>query len=392
LNEKLVGFVPYRLAVRRDEGAAGPAMADCSTMAAMARPTDADEPATPLPVAVLGAGRMGRHHARIYRELAQARLVGVVDPDAERAHTLADQYGTTGYDCVDALLAAHPDLAAVSIAAPTQQHRDLAEPLLSRGIACLVEKPIAPTVAEAEQLRAAAERAQAVLRVGHTERFNPAVRAVAEMGITPRFIEVDRVSPMTFRSLDVGVVMDMMIHDLDIVLMLMGAPLKQVDAAGINVISDREDVANARLVFDNGGVANLTASRLALKTERKLRLFSESAYVSLDYQRRTGVVIRAADNADALKNLRQELAAGKDLSDMDYSELVQVDELTMELPEGEDDPLTAQLASFLKAARGENSAGVDAEAGYAAVDAAQRVIEAAANHQWQGLDPAWQGK
>jgi len=342
-----------------------------------------------VPVAVLGAGRMGRHHARIYGELSQARLVGVVDPDGERAHTLADQHGTTGYASIEALLTAHPELEAVSVAAPTDQHVAVTTPLLERGIACLVEKPIAPTVAEAEALRGTAERSGTVLRVGHTERFNPAVRAVAAMGITPRFIEVDRVSPMSFRSLDVGVVMDMMIHDLDIVLMLMGAPLSRVEATGIAVISDREDVANARLVFEHGGVANLTASRLALKTERKLRLFSESAYVSLDYQKRSGLVIRASANADALTRVRQQLAAGHDLSDLDYSQLVEVDELAMDLPAGEADPLTAELSSFLQAARGEASDGVDAEAGHAAVDAAERVVQAAAAHEWQGLDPAW---
>jgi predicted dehydrogenase len=350
--------------------------------------TDADD--APLPVAVVGAGRMGRHHARIYANLDDARLVGVVDPDPDRAGMLADQHATEPYASVEALLEAEPTVAAVSIAAPTDQHVSIARPLLERGIACLVEKPIAPTVAEAEALRGCAEQAGTVLRVGHTERFNPAVRAVADMAITPRFIEIDRVSPMTFRSLDVSVVMDMMIHDLDIVLMLMNSRLTHVDAAGIAVISERPDVANARLVFENGGVANITASRLALKTERKLRLFNESAYVSLDYQKRNGLVIRASQNADALKQLRQQLAAGSDLTDLDYSELVQVDELTMERSEHEKDPLTAQLGNFLKAARGEGSEGVDAHAGHAAVEAAERVLQAAANHQWDGLDPSWQ--
>jgi len=356
-------------------------------MVFMTEAADADTAAA-LPVAVLGGGRMGRHHTRIYRELPQARLVGVVDADFERAATLADEHGTTPFESVESVLAAEPNLAAVTVAVSTEHHLALTEPLLQRGIACLVEKPLAPTVAQAERLARMAEQAGVTLRVGHTERFNPAVRAVARMAITPRFIEVDRVSPMSFRSLDVGVVMDMMIHDLDIVLMLMNSPLKRVDATGIGVLGEHEDVANARLVFEHGGVANITASRLALKTERKMRLFSESAYVSLDYQKRAGTVIRAADNTEALTRIRAQLAAGQDLSNLDYSELVEIDELPMDF-EDEQDALTAQLASFLKAVRGEASDGVDAKAGYAAVDAAERVARAVTEHHWQGLAPGW---
>ncbi len=254
----------------------------------------------PVDVAVVGVGRMGRHHARIYHQLPQTRLVAVVDGDAERAGEMADAYGCEALSSVEALLARHGSLGAVSVAVPTRHHLAVARPLLERRIACLVEKPLAPSPNEARQLVDLAKTHGATLQVGHTERFNPAVRAVAAMGITPRFLEVNRVSPMTFRSLDVGVVMDMMIHDLDIVLMLANAPIRQVDAAGVAVMGEKEDVANARLVFETGCVANLTASRLALKTERKLRLFSESAYVSLDYQQRSGLVIRSSDNAAAL--------------------------------------------------------------------------------------------
>ena len=177
---------------------------------------------------------------------------------------------------------------------------EAAEPLLKRGVACLVEKPLAMTVADARRLTELPRR-RGWLAVGHTERFNPAVRAVAAMGVTPRFIEVDRVSPMTFRSMDVGVVMDMMIHDLDIVLSLVGSPIVKVEAVGVSVLSEKEDIASARLVFESGCVTNLTASRLALKTERKMRLFSEQAYVSLDYQRRSGVLVRKSENDQAIQ-------------------------------------------------------------------------------------------
>ena len=175
---------------------------------------------SPLPVAVIGVGRMGRHHARIYSELPQTRLVAVVDADIERAQTIADQYGCEAYASIEQLLAEHADLAAVTVAVPTVQHREVASKLLERGIATLVEKPIAPTVEDADALCKLAEERRVVLQVGHTERFNPALRAVLDMRIPARFMEVHRISPMTFRSLDVGVVMDMMIHDLDIVLTL----------------------------------------------------------------------------------------------------------------------------------------------------------------------------
>ena len=339
-------------------------------------------------VAVIGVGRMGRHHARVYADLPDANLVAVVDADEDRRETIADELGCQPFCDVDELLASNSTIAAASIAVPTVHHVPVAAPLLQRGVACLIEKPLAADTAEAKVLVDLAERLKVPVQVGHTERFNPAVRAVAAMGITPRFIEVDRISPMTFRSLDVGVVMDMMIHDLDIVLMFAGAALRRVDAAGVAVLGEYEDVVNARLVFESGCVANLTASRLALKTERKMRVFSEQAYVSLDYQKRKGVVIRRSGNEDALSRVRQQISEGVDLTELDYSQLVQVDELTMQMPHGCDDPLTAELISFLDSVRGDRQPQVDARAGYAAVDAAQRVIDAVGQHRWEGLPQA----
>lgn len=343
----------------------------------------------PIDVAVVGVGRMGRHHARIYAGLAGARLTAVVDADADRAATVADEYGCESFSSVEALLEAHPSLAAASVAVPTPLHASAAAPLLKRKVACLIEKPLAPTVAEARDLAHVAQRSGAVLQVGHTERFNPAVRAVAAMKLTPRFMEVDRVSPMTFRSLDVGVVMDMMIHDLDVVMMLARSPIRNIESTGVAVLGEHEDVANARVVFANGCVANLSASRLALKTERKLRVFSESAYVSLDYQSRGGVVIRKSDNEAALDRLREQLRAGADLSGVDYSAVVQVQELTMDPSDtagGADglDPLTAELTSFLGAARRGGAPAVDAAAGFAAVEAAEQVVAGIRQHRWEG--------
>jgi len=337
-----------------------------------------------IPVAVVGVGRMGKHHARVYRSLPQADLVAVVDADAERAAMVAEEFDCAAVADVSQLLAHFPQVKAVTVAVPTVHHLAAAEPLLRGRVACLIEKPLAPTAQEARKLVALAAEQGVPLQVGHTERFNPAIRAVAALNVTPRFLEVHRVSPMTFRSLDVGVVMDMMIHDLDIVLSLAASRLERIDAAGVPVLGEHEDVANARLVFANGCVANITASRLALKTERKLRMFCESAYVSLDYQKRAGIIIRKSANDEALRNMRDQVRGGADLSSLDYSNLVSVEELQMD-GDGHTDPLTGELVSFLDCVRTGAKPIVDGTAGLAAVEAAERVVEAIASHKWEGL-------
>ncbi|QDU33407.1 Dehydrogenase [Poriferisphaera corsica] len=341
----------------------------------------------PVDVAVVGVGRMGRHHARTYHNMDIANLVAVVDQDEDRAETVADEYGCKAYTSVEELMANEPSLQGVSVAVPTIYHTEAAKPLLKAGIACLIEKPLAQSVAEARGLAEYAEGCGTVLQVGHTERFNPAVRTVSAMDLTPRYIEVDRVSPMTFRSLDVGVVMDMMIHDLDIILMFAKSPIRQVDATGVSVLGEQEDVCSARIVFESGCVANLTASRLALKTERKLRLFSEQGYVSLNYASRSGIAVRSSKaNINVLAEVRDQLGAGKDLSDLDYTEMIDIEELDMDVLGGDEDPLTAQATAFLHAAVNKHTPAVTALDGYAAVDAAERVVQAIKEHKWVGRD------
>ncbi len=337
-----------------------------------------------IPVAVIGCGRMGKHHARIYSQLPQAKLLAVVDWDEDRAGTLADQYQCDAVRDVESLLKKHPQLRAASIATPTVYHEGCATPLLGRGVACLIEKPLAGSSAEAHRIVELAHRHGALVQVGHSERFNPIVRAMREIHITPRFMEVDRVSPMTFRSIDVGVVFDIMIHDLDIVLMLARSPLKEVRAVGVAVLGEHEDVANARLEFADGCVANLTASRLALKTERKLRVFSESAYLSVNYAAKTGVVIRRTDNQRALEDVRSQIAAGTDLTELNYMDLVSVQDLAI----NDEEPLRAELGNFLDAVSGQAEPEVDAAAGYAAVEAAEKVVAAIRSHKWAGLEGA----
>lgn len=328
---------------------------------------------------------MGRHHARTFNNLDLTKLVAVVDFDEERAETVADEYGCKAFTSVAQLLENCPEVRAATVAVPTKYHADSAYPLMEKGVACLVEKPIAGSVKEAAGLADYAKQQDCVLQVGHTERFNPAVRGVAAMDITPRFLEVTRVSPMTFRSLDVGVVMDMMIHDLDVVLSLVGRPIIDVQAVGISVLGEHEDICDARLTFEGGCVATLKGSRVALKTERRLRLFSEDAYVSLDYGSREGIVVQKTANAEALDDVRAKLQAGADLSDVNYMDLVTIDQLEMDIPADEADQLTAQAKAFVNAIRSGTKPVVTAEQGYAAVDAAERIVSAIQSHAWDGL-------
>ena len=335
----------------------------------------------PIRCGVVGVGRMGRHHARVYTELPGATLVGVVDADEERRSAVADRHGCPAFESVDQLLAA--GVEAVSIAVPTAHHLTVATPLLESHVACLIEKPLAGTVAEARSIADLAAKTGAVLQVGHIERYNPAVRALNQLRdtagftIAPRFMEVHRVSPMSFRSVDVSVVFDMMIHDLDVVLMLVGGiePM-DVQAAGVPVITEHADVCNARLRFETPAgpcVANITASRLALKSERKIRVIAEDAYVSIDYAKKAGVVIRKTANEPQLRSVRDALREGRDLSDLDYHDLVAVENLAIDDAE----PLRMQLESFLDAARSGRRPDIDAEAGFSAVRTAERIDAAA---------------
>ncbi|TVQ79675.1 MAG: gfo/Idh/MocA family oxidoreductase [Phycisphaeraceae bacterium] len=343
---------------------------------------------------VVGVGRMGQHHARKYAQLAGVELVGVVDESEERRLDAAERHGCEAFESEAALIEAGVD--AVSIAVPTTYHLKCAMPLLEAGVACLIEKPLANDVAEAQRLRDLAVKTGAVLMVGHIERFNPAVRALDraardESGaggvqmLKPRFLEVHRVSPMTFRSVDVSVVMDMMIHDLDVVLWMMGGvePV-EVQASGIPVLTEHEDVCNARLTFDlpyGKCVANITCSRLAMKTERKIRIIGEQAYVSIDYAKKSGVLIRRTANQIQMDEIREALRKGTDLSDLDYSDLLAIEQLEID----DADQLELEITTFLEAVRSGTKPQIDAEAGFAAVRTAQRIMESA-RADWGGVE------
>ena len=247
-----------------------------------------------LRVGVVGVGALGQHHARVYAGLPEAELVGVVDRNAERAAAAAEKHGARVFATAEALAA---EVDAVSVAVPTIDHHRIARPLLAAGKGVLVEKPMTVTLDEADDLIAAASGSGAVLQVGHVERFNPAVDVVRSIAQKPRFIEVHRLGSFSPRSLDIDVVLDLMIHDLDIVLAMDGSPAVQVDAVGVPVLTGKVDIANARLRFASGLIANVTASRVSAEKVRKFRVFSERLYVSADFAARETQVYRLVPGA-----------------------------------------------------------------------------------------------
>ncbi|OWY71788.1 hypothetical protein B7486_08995 [cyanobacterium TDX16] len=331
---------------------------------------------SPIRTAVVGVGHMGRHHARLYQEMPQSQLVAVVDLNKDRAAEIAGKHGATALSSIDEL---PKDVRAVTVAVPTIHHRAIAEKLLRRGMAVLVEKPIADTVADAEAMMNCAKETGSILTVGHTERFNPVVRAIQRLDIRPKYIESQRISPFRFRSADIGVVSDMMIHDIDIILHLVRSKPVQVDAVGVNVLAKHEDVANARVVFENGAVANLVASRLALKTDRRLRVFSETAYLSLDYQRKNGIVVTRDANLDVLSLAKdKKLEDLAQMADLDFGQLVNVEPLIVDDVE----PLRAELEAFLDSVATGKPPAVSAEDGVDAVRLAGQIVSAITSHRW----------
>ena len=245
-----------------------------------------------LRVAVIGVGHLGVHHARIYTHLQHAALVSVCDINPSRAKKVGLSHRASF--CVN-YLDLIGKIDAASIAVPTEQHFKIAKDLLENKIHCLIEKPITNNLKQAQQLVDIAERQNLILQVGHVERFNSAVRAVEPLCKNPRFIECHRMGPFKKRALDVGVVLDLMIHDIDIIMSLVKSPIVDVEAVGTNVLTDHEDIANVRLKFSNGAIANISASRLSANELRKIRIFQPDAYISLDYVKKHAVLFKKSD-------------------------------------------------------------------------------------------------
>jgi predicted dehydrogenase len=299
-----------------------------------------------LKVGVIGVGNLGQHHARVYSQLPGVRLMGVADSDPARAKEVARKVGCDFFENAEALL---PLVKAVSVVVPTAGHFSLAERCIKSGVAVLLEKPMTETLQQADALIAMARERSVVLQVGHIERFNPAIRAIGELKSKPLFIEAHRLGPYSPRGVDTGVVLELMIHDLDIVLDLVGEPVESVEAIGVPVLSRTEDIANVRLRFKGGCVANLTASRVTTEKQRKIRIFTRDAYLSVDYLAKQVKVYRLKEGADPSQ-------AG---SLIGLSRMVVIDRLAIE----DQEQLKLELASFVEAVQEGKQPVVSGEAG-----------------------------
>ena len=330
-----------------------------------------------LRVGVVGVGHLGSQHARIYSELAkrsngQTSFVGVCDTDSIRVRALTEKVGGGTFENA-AELANFVD--AVSVATPTETHYKVARVFLERGKHVLVEKPITDSLREAEELVALARKNKCVLQVGHVERFNPVMRYLTDILREARFIEVHRLSPYPGRSTDIGVVLDLMIHDLDVVLSLVKAPLVAVDAVGIPVLSESEDIANARLKFADGCVANITASRVSAERMRKIRIFGRTehgaAYISLDYMKQEGELYRVAAEDAQESGLLKRLLAGKHASIV--SEFAGRKIVREPVPIERDEPLKLELQNFVDSIRHHRDPLVTGEAAKQALEVAMEI-------------------
>lgn len=301
----------------------------------------------------MGAGGFGRNHVRVWSAFDGAELAGVVDSDAARAKQVAAEFGTQALSDLDALIAAGVD--AVSVAVPTKEHANVGCRLLDAGIDVLVEKPMAKSAGEADRLVAAAKRSGRILQVGHVERFNPAVAAAQRIISRPMFFEVHRLGIFTPRSLDIDVVYDVMIHDLDILLSLVRSPVTDLRAVGIPVITDKVDIAHARIEFETGAVANVTASRVSTERVRKMRFFQEHEYISLDFARRDALRIRVQPGSPQGVGFEK-------------------------LPAQDEEPLRAELSSFAESVRTRQVPVVDGAAGRDALALADRVMASILEH------------
>ena len=305
---------------------------------------------TPLRAGVIGVGHLGQHHARLYASLPGAQLIGVTDQSVERAQTIADRHKARVFRTVDELL---PHVDVVSVAVPTSGHYAVAKACLQAGKHVLIEKPIAVLPTEAQELVQLAKQRSCCIQVGHSERFNPVMALMRPYIGKPVFVECHRLSSFSERGTDVDVVLDLMIHDLDLVLSLNPGPVEEVRAAGVAVLSSSIDIANARIQFRSGCVANLTSSRVSTNKMRRLRLFQRDNYVSIDFQTRQGMICRCNTKSGERSTIEVEQFQG-----------------------GDEEPLKLQIVSFLQAVGTGTTPVVSGEDGAAAVEVAHQVLQA----------------
>lgn len=329
-------------------------------------------------------GAFGRNHARVYRDLAQKgeiEFVGIVDHDHARASAVAAEFGSRAFTSIDELLREAKPQAA-SVAVPTVEHLSVSRKLMEAGVDVLIEKPLAPSLAEADELIRLAQRNARIGMVGHLERFNPAVRATVPLLTQPMFFEVHRLSIFTPRSLDVDVVLDLMIHDLDVVLSFVDSPVKEVRAVGLPILTEKVDIANVRLEFDSGCVANFTASRVSTERVRKLRFFQPRQYISLDYTRQDVVAftvdgIGVAQPSSAVQGFNpMEFMGSEDLGAHPSSPNIKLAKPPIE----KEEPLMAEIKEFLRAVRERSKPIVSLEDGRRNLALALEILAAIQQH------------
>jgi predicted dehydrogenase len=308
-------------------------------------------------------GAFGRNHARVYQELAKqgepVRLVGIVDSNLQRADAVAREFGCRAFGSIDQLITTHSEVQAASVTVPTAHHLPVARTLMEAGIDVLIEKPLATSLAEADELIQVSQNQGRVVQVGHLERFNPAVRATLPLITQPMFFEVHRLSVFTPRSLDIDVVLDLMIHDLDIVLAFVNSPVKEIRAVGIPILSGKVDIANVRVEFASGCVANFTASRVSTERVRKLRFFQPKQYISLDYSRQD--VLFFSIDGEGIPSANPQIKLAKPSV-------------------ATEEPLHAELGSFLQAVRTRSRSVVALEDGRRALALALDILQAIRTH------------
>jgi predicted dehydrogenase len=317
---------------------------------------------TRIKCGVAGVGSLGQHHARIYASLPGAELAGIFETNDARAAEICAKHNCRRFATIAELGAA---CDAVSVVVPTDRHAEVALPLLAAGCHLLIEKPLCASLDEAEQVLAAAQKAGRIVQVGHIEHFNPVMGYLEKHTGRPQYITTERLAPYQTRGTEVGVVLDLMIHDIGIVLALVKSPIRKIDSVGINVLSKTEDIANARIEFENGCVANLSASRMSLKKNREIRVFQDNAYLSLDFMNQKGHLVKKSDIVAYGLKLKIGLAKAGDASSVPVHEI----------PIEKGEPLAIELAHFLESVREARQPKVGAALGKSALEVAIAITE-----------------
>ena len=331
-------------------------------------------------VGVVGVGHLGDHHARIFSQIPDAKLVGVNDINVEKGNSVAQRYSTRFFENLDDLL---KETDAISLVVPTTAHFSLAQVILEHGRDLLIEKPITETVEQAEELVSLAQKKKLIFQVGHIERFNPAFQAIEENQPHPKFIESHRMAQFNPRGTDVAVVLDLMIHDIDLILSMVKSQITDIEAVGVPVIAESEDICNARLTFENGCVANITASRISARSLRKMRLFQKDSYISLDFLQKSVEVYKLvkANQIPSGEKEKKTVVGNIPVEKVGKTIVYEKPKIC------DQDMLTSEIQSFLNAVRTRSSPKVTGEDGKKALEVALQIKEKAEKHKKWSSEP-----